>query len=365
MLYNYLGDKMKRIDFIIVGFLTSLVFGLIGVVVADSFWESDKFLIIIFLALIILYLIYFIVIILHELGHYVFGRISGYTFSSFRVLNIILIKLDKKYKVKKMGLAGTAGQCVMIPPKGDKMPYVLFNLGGIIFNFIFAIISIFFYFNINNEYLKLIVFIFIILNVYTLLINGIPFRLLVNNDMRNIILFKNDKEAFKNFFDSLRIQDMISTGLRLKDISDEYIYRPKKITSTGDIDRQHMYCNKLMDEHNFKKAIREIKRIVNNNDINMIYKADLINDLIYCYIILDMNTGEIDKLRSKEILNVFRQMKDNPSILRTEYAYQLVINKDEEEANKILNRFNKVGKTFPYESLYLCDKELINLIKDE
>ena len=364
-MYNYDGDIMRKIDSIIVTILTSLVFASIGVVAADIFWENDNFLMIIFIALLAMYVIYFIVIILHEFGHYIFGKISGYRFSSFRVMNIVLIKIDGKYKLKKMGLAGTAGQAIMIPPEGDKQPYILYNLGGIIFNLVMAIIAFIIYLNINNDYLKILVFMFMVLNIYTVLINGIPFKLLVNNDMQNIITFKNDKEAFNNFFDSLKLQNMFVAGKRLKDISNEYIFRPKRIETIGDIDRQHMYCNKLMDEHRFKKAIREIKRIVNNKYINMVYKADLVNDLIYCYIILDKDISEIDKLRDKNILNVFRQMKDNPSIIRTECAYQLVINKNIDEANKLLKRFNKVGKTFPYESLYLCDKELIDLIKDK
>ena len=42
---------MRKIDSIIVTILTSLVFALIGVVAADIFWENDKFLMIIFIAL--------------------------------------------------------------------------------------------------------------------------------------------------------------------------------------------------------------------------------------------------------------------------------------------------------------------------
>ena len=158
---------------------------------------------------------------------------------------------------------------------------------------------------------------------------------------------------------------MFAAGMRLKDISNEYIFRPKKIETVGDIDRQHMYCNKLMDEHKFKKAIREIKRIVGNKDITAVYKADLVNDLLYCYIFLDMDIKEIEKLRDGSVIDVFRQMRNNPSILRTEYAYQLIINKDKEAADKVLKKFVKVGKSFPFESLYLCDKELIELIKDK
>ena len=60
---------------------------------------------------------------------------TGYKFNSFRIFSVILIKQNEKLKIKNISLAGTGGQCLMSPPEliDGKMPYVLYNLGGVIF----------------------------------------------------------------------------------------------------------------------------------------------------------------------------------------------------------------------------------------
>ena len=42
------------------------------------------------------------IIIIHELGHLIFGLLSGYKFSSFRIGNIMLVKTGGKLKFKKL-----------------------------------------------------------------------------------------------------------------------------------------------------------------------------------------------------------------------------------------------------------------------
>ena len=63
---------------------------------------------------------------------------TGYKFNSFRIFSVILIKQNGKLKIKNISLAGTGGQCLMSPPEliDGKMPYVLYNLGGVILNVI-------------------------------------------------------------------------------------------------------------------------------------------------------------------------------------------------------------------------------------
>ena len=79
---------------------------------------------------------YFIHILVHESGHLLFGLFTGYKFSSFRIFSFMWIKQDGKIKLKRHRIAGTAGQCLMTPPdiKDGKLPYVWYNLGGVILN---------------------------------------------------------------------------------------------------------------------------------------------------------------------------------------------------------------------------------------
>lgn len=82
----------------------------------------------------------FIQTIFHEAGHLVAGLLSGYRFSSFRIGNFMLVKENEKMKCKRLSLAGTGGQCLMIPPDmiDGKIPFVLYNLGGSLMNLVMA-----------------------------------------------------------------------------------------------------------------------------------------------------------------------------------------------------------------------------------
>ena len=94
-------------------------------------------------ALVFVYIATLLHTIIHEGGHLVFGLLTGYKFISFRVGSFMLKKEDKKLVFKRFTLAGTGGQCLMSPPelKNERMPYVMYNLGGALMNIVFSIIT--------------------------------------------------------------------------------------------------------------------------------------------------------------------------------------------------------------------------------
>ena len=72
-----------------------------------------------FLWLALAIVLYILQLILHEAGHYLFGRLTGYTFVSFRIDNYTWIKENGKLVLKRFKIPGTGGQCLMMPPKED------------------------------------------------------------------------------------------------------------------------------------------------------------------------------------------------------------------------------------------------------
>lgn len=95
------------------------------------------------LAIVILIAVYssYVHIILHELGHYVFGKMTGYQLIYFQLPHF---RYDaKKKKITKLGnrIPGMMGQCLMEPPaKGayTEKPYILYLSGGLIVNLLTA-----------------------------------------------------------------------------------------------------------------------------------------------------------------------------------------------------------------------------------
>ena len=79
---------------------------------------------------------------IHELGHLVFGLLSGFRPVSFAVACVRFSRIGKK--VSFVPNAAYAGACEMYPvgEKHLKGRLLLYTLGGVIFNFIFAVTGI-------------------------------------------------------------------------------------------------------------------------------------------------------------------------------------------------------------------------------
>jgi len=92
------------------------------------------------LAFLIAYVAFFIISIpVHELGHLVFGLLSGYRFSSFRLFSLVWYKENGKVLFRRSRNKLALGQCLMLPPKHEKdFKFVWHNLGGGLFNLLIA-----------------------------------------------------------------------------------------------------------------------------------------------------------------------------------------------------------------------------------
>ena len=70
-------------------------------------------------------------------------------------------------------------------------------------------------------------------------------------------------------------------------------------------------------------------------------------------------------MKDKTIDMILKQMSNNPSVIRTNYAYALLIEKDEAEANRYMNIFDKVKKTYPVQTDIDTELELIEIVKNK
>ena len=56
-----------------------------------------------------------------------------------------------------------------------------------------------------------------------------------------------------------------------------------------------------------------------------------------------------------------KAMKNHPSVMRTEYAYALLFEKNKKKADKILEKFESITEKYPYENEIASEHELINI----
>lgn len=148
-------------------------------------------------ALLCLALAFVLQIILHELGHLLFGLLSGYRFAAFR------------FGPRLMAECGLFCRCVMAPPETDEegyYPVTLYSLGGIILNLLSGLFFLWVYF-ISGGALLLTLFSLSagILGLGLGLMFALPVR---NSDGYNALWLVDDDEAFQSHW--LRLQEEAS-----------------------------------------------------------------------------------------------------------------------------------------------------------
>lgn len=369
-----MSKRKKNNKLEIIGLATNIILTLILTVFTiietnklTELYPKEQEIFLLLIAIVILYLSIYIQLIIHETGHLIFGLATGYKFSSFRSGSIMLIKTNKEFKFKTLKLSGTGGQCLMTPPDlvDDKMPVILFNLGGAIINILTAIIFgiLYLVFKENN----ILAYVFEILSlfgVYFAALNGIPMKMgIIDNDGYNAISLHNNKNAQKAFWTQLKVNEMISKNKRLKELPNEWFVVEKNDNLKNSIIATiAVYeCNKLMDEHDFKKANKKMTTLLKQETaIVGVHQNLMICDRIYCELI-EGNINAANKLYNNEQKKFMESMKTYPSVIRTNYVIALLFEKNQEKANKLLKDFRKRSKSYPYPSDIRSERELISI----
>ena len=140
------------------------------------------------------------------------------------------VKLDGRIRLKKRSVAGTGGQCLMIPPdlKDGKMPVMLHNNGGVIVNLITSILCFGLSFLCPVSSLGWTVLMsFAVIGLASALTNGLPLRMgPVNNDGKNALDLSRSQEAVRSIWIQMKVNEQVSQGIRLKDMPDEWFVVP-------------------------------------------------------------------------------------------------------------------------------------------
>lgn len=301
----------------------------------------------------------FAALVLHEAGHLLFGLLTGYGFCSFRIMSFIWVKdgEDGKIRLKRHSIAGTAGQCLMSPPdlKDGKMPFVLYNLGGVTVNGVTGLLAFLLYALLPHIYILSNAFlIFGIASAGLALSNGIPFRVGgIDNDGRNAVSLSRSPTAQRAFWVQMKVAAALAQDVRIGDLPDEWFVLPTDAEMKNPISAVVgvFACNRLMDQHRFDEADRLMEHILSiDSGISGLHRKLTVCDRIYCELIGACRASVVGAMMTDDVRAIFKSMKNFPSVLRTEYALALLLDGDAERANAVKQRFEKVAAKYPYKS---------------
>lgn len=361
--------KKKKNDLNYILWVIGIIFGVIIVFFIDKLSLLEKVfsggIVTIIILLLQLYLAIFLQVVIHELGHLVFGLMTGYKFLSYRVGNLMIIKKDNQLKVKKMSLTGTGGQCLMAPPiYSNGIPYLLYNLGGVIFNVFSAIIFLILYLNTDIFLIKSFSMIMTFVGLFYAIMNGIPLKLEINNDGYNVLLMLKNKETIRAFWLQMKINEQLLYGIRLKDMESAWFKVSNDVNNSLVNTIMVFACNRLIDEKKFSEAYEEIDKLL-NSDMKMvnIHYFSLVLNAIYLELVLNNNDKYMKMYHDNEIQRFIASMKNSLDVLYVNYAYALLKENNYIKADEIKNKFDKVSKNYPYESDIKSGNELIEYAK--
>ena len=363
------GQTLMMLIYLLLG----AVCGFIMIMTIDSEYTDTisvgKYLMIFALTLVFMYAAILLQIIIHESGHLVFGLLSGYGFRSFRIGNLILLKEENGVKLRRIHIAGTAGQCIMSPPdmKDGKIPYVLYNLGGSFMNLISSAVFGLLCFAFSGIiYLSLFMKILFIVGIFFAAMNGIPMHAgPVDNDGCNTLSIGRSAEAMRSFWIQMKVSDSTALGNRLSAMPEQWFTMPSEsglknsMIATIAVFRE----NRLMDMHNFEEALALIELLeAEDTAVAGLYRALLTCDRMYCMLILNTDNAAdaVMRLQTKEQLTFMNQMKSFPTVVRTEYLLAL-FRGNTERAEHFRCEFEKCARKYPYAADIESERELMDI----
>ena len=293
-------------------------------------------------------------VIAHEAGHLVGGLLSGYRFISFRIMNVMLIKIDGRMQLRNYSLAGTGGQCLMSPPemKEGKIPVFLYNLGGSLMNFIFSGILVFVAVLVrDNAIASYILITLSLLGFASALTNGIPMNSgLVTNDGYNALKLSDNKAALRGFWIQMKINEMLVYGKAVGDMPQEWFEIPtdEEMKNAMIAPLGVFGCAYLMEKGEYEKAESTMEHLLSiESGIVGVHRSLMLCDRIYLRLIVgDDETAA--QLYDEELKKFIQSMKSFPQVIRTEYVIALLLEKDGRKAEECIKRMEKVEKTYPY-----------------
>ena len=318
------------------------------------------------------YLAMLLQIILHEAGHLIFGLLTGYRFLSFRILSLTLLREDGRLRFRRYSLAGTGGQCLMIPPqlRDGKIPVLLYNFGGAILNLLTALL--FFALSLPlplSSFLRLFLRLLALAGGFIAITNGLPLRLgPVDNDGANALSLLRSREAVRSFWIQLKVNEQIAKGIRTKDMPEDWFALPSEEelqTSSLSAAIGVLAAGRLMDQHRFAEADALMERLLAmESKLPGLYRSQLLCERIFVELIGPNRPEVLEGFLTKEQQKMMRAMKNSLSVLRTAWALALLSEKDAAKVQKLSADFDRVAARYPYPCEVEGERELMQLARE-
>jgi len=312
--------------------------------------------------------IFFILsIIAHELGHLIFGKLTGYKFSSFRLGSFAWYKEDNRIRFK-LSKNFAAGQCLMKPVESFKdFKFVLYNLGGVIANFILALLlSGLAVLQMPTDGMSHLFIFFIAgagINLYFFIVNLLPIKSL-GNDGANIREALKSNDAARGLYTIFYVNAKLADGNTMQDFDDSLfeiegnekvknyleayllLYKTAKLEERGEYDAL-IECHNRIDITNLP------------NPVKYAVKADS----LYYYSFYTPNHDKARELFADADVQKFLKT-GLLGTARIAAAYAFFVEDNPAKAHTLLKQAKKITQSFPNKGQRLGEEATIQKLEE-
>lgn len=307
---------------------------------------------------------------LHELGHLIFGKFSGYKLLSFRIGSFMWIKKNENLEFRRVRFADSGGQCLMVPTErlDNKIPYLLYNLGGIILNFLVALIAAGLAILFSD--IKLLSLFFTLVTAFGVayvVMNAIPIVVgKKHNDAYNIYTISKVKDGMRAYEIQLRISEQTVKGKRLKEMPGSWFEMPsQQAMSNGLIAVVGIFAYKrMLDLLEIEQADSAITKLLELDSITAEQRKFIIVDRVYCELVKDNRKPILEYLLEKKQTNFMDANKAELAIIRTNFAYELLSNKNFKLAKNFKKILEQVAENYPFPQQIDMERDLMTYAEE-
>lgn len=311
-------------------------------------------------------LIYYLTfkIIVHEVGHLIFGLLAGNRFKTLRIGCIMLIKVNGHYRLTWHKSYGSDGQCILIPPDNyrdrytdnyiDKRTFALYMLGGIILDVVLSTIYLFLglFPSFLSNPVRIVLLSLALTDFLSAITNGAVIKgSTINNDGTITYYLLTDKYAARSFYSNCKVFEQLLNGKSYKDISMEYYMTPDGADLKNTlIASQKINCSYYyMDTGQWDKALEcltEIENAGGKHSSDIYYQ--ILWEKLFLYIKTNRCTSEIEALYNHVKL-ALQKYKSDINCIRVRLSYELYQDTSYNNKKRIMNEIKTKAKKYPYE----------------
>ncbi|MCL2197486.1 MAG: M50 family metallopeptidase [Defluviitaleaceae bacterium] len=300
-------------------------------------------------------------IFVHEVGHLIFGWLTGYRFLSFGLSIFVLCKEGGKLKFKIVPEYVLCGHCHMIPPENEThlqdFEFVWYNLGGGVFEVLLLIVLI----RLDgvlpyHDWRSGMVSIGIVIIACSLLWNLAP---IFQNDGQNIWKALNCKAAKRGLYLAFYMPGILNDGIRYSELDSKLFY----VSDTADFsDWRVAYivvCQAahLYDLGEYDKSIACYEKLKNYNHPDFNTEIEL--DHLYYYTIHSPDYGKARTIFADN--KVKKALKKHTRIVA---AYEYFVNGDKEKGKELLQKAKDEAMKLPDNGTKLMEMDYCAKLED-